>query len=137
MHRGFFLRFALAWLAGFASAVTFVVLAARGAESDLAFVAAWAAIYAVPLGLVTVLPLARLAWRRRLPGQLVVAGGVLVGSLPGILQYLAGILGPHRPPPAGTGDPLYLAAAVIGAAVGTALYAAAVRRHWQLATGAA
>ncbi len=127
----FVLRFLLAWLGGFAAAVAVVVLAGRpGGDTDVPFVIAWAAIYSVPLGLLTVLPLALFAWRRRLPVPLVLLGGVAVGSLPGLLQYLWGV---WSEPLAGTGDPVYLLAAAIGALVGSCLYTYSVHEHWQAA----
>jgi hypothetical protein len=88
MRSRFLLRFLPAWLAGFCAAVALVVLLARdGSDRDVGFVAAWAAIYSVPLGFFTVLPLALMAWNRRLPDWLVLVGGIAVGSLPGLLQF--------------------------------------------------
>jgi len=126
-----FLRaFLPAWLAGFCVAVAIVVLLARdGSDRDVLFVAARAAICAVPLGLVTVVPMAMLAWKRPFPLPLVLFGGIVVGSLPGLLQFAPGAPGALRAPPAGTHGGLHLAAAVGGAFVGSCLYGLAVDRR--------
>jgi hypothetical protein len=122
-------RFLLAWVAGFAAAVALILLIGRsGEDTDPAFVAIWAAIISVPIGLVTVLPLALLAWRRRISSRLVLLGGILAGSLPGVLPYIGSIWGNSR-----SGDPVYLLAAILGAVVGALLFSRALRQRWQAA----